>query len=333
MVTKNEELLKRYLHAVRCLLPQKQRNDVSRELEENLRSEIEEKEAERGRPLNEEELGALLKRMGHPAVLALRYQQGRCLIGPAVFPIYWFAVKMVLGILAVVHILLPGIFLLVTGEPAGKIVGLFLRYPAVALPVLAWITLAFAVLDTETVRSRVEAALSKWSPRSLPPVVDGEAEQPPSVAGLLVTALMSIWWLASLRFPQLMLGPAAGYIEFGPIFYELYVPMVAAAVASLTLGWIRLTRPEFKQLHRLGGMAVDGLGLVIFYVLATAADWFGAGERLSTAPDYAELISTINFGVGIALKIGLVAAAVSFFWKHLIRPVFWRRSFFKRKMV
>ena len=47
-MTKNDELLKRYLHAVRCLLPQKQRNDVSRELEENLRSEIEEKKRSGG---------------------------------------------------------------------------------------------------------------------------------------------------------------------------------------------------------------------------------------------------------------------------------------------
>jgi hypothetical protein len=324
--TKNEELLERYLQAVRFLLPQKQRNDVGRELQENLRSEIEEKEAELGRLLDEEELGALLRRLGHPVVLALRYQQGRSLIGPAVFPLWWFAVKSVLGILAVVHILLPAIFFLVTGEPAGRIVGLFLRYPAVALPVLAWITLAFAVLDTAAVRSQVERALSKWSPRSLPPVVTEEPDRPPSVTGLVLAALLSAWWLASLHFPVLMLGPAAGYIAFGPIFYQIYIPMVVAAVATIVLGWARLAHPHFTKLHRLGGMAVDGLGLVILYFLSRGDEWFVAGNRMSTAAGFEGVIESVNFALGIGLPIALVAAGLSFFWKYFIRSVFWRRG-------
>src|SRR5262245_57591686 len=141
-----EELILRYLQAVRFLLPEKQRRDVIRELEENLRSEVEEKESELGRPLGEEELGVLLRRLGHPIALALRYRQSRALIGPAIAPLYWFAVKYVLAVLAFVHVLLPALIFLVSGEP-GKIAGLFLRYPQVALPVLAWITIGFAILD------------------------------------------------------------------------------------------------------------------------------------------------------------------------------------------
>lgn len=330
--TKNEELLQRYLQAVRFLLPQKQRQDVGRELQENLRSEIEDEEAEKGRPLDEEELAGVLRRLGHPLVLALRYQQGRCLIGPAIFPIWWLAVRYVLGILAAVHILLPAIFFLVSGEPAGRIVGLFLRYPAVAIPVLGWITLAFAMLDTKAVRSQVERALSEWSPPSLPPVVKEEPDRPPSVAGLVLTALLSAWWLASLRFPALMLGPAAGYIAFGPIFYELYLPMVVAAVAGIGLGWVRLARPNHTQLHRFGALAVDGLGLVILYLLCRGSEWVVAGERLGAVPGFPGVIETVNFAMGIGLTIGLAAAALSFFWKHLIRPVCRRRDFFKRKL-
>ncbi len=275
----------------------------------------------------------MLKRLGHPAVLALRYQQGRCLIGPAIFPIYWFAVKFVLGVLAVVHILLPAIFLLVTGEPAGKIEGLFLRYPGVALPVLAWMTIGFAVLDTAPVRSRVEGALSGWSPRSLPPVMEGEPDRPPSVTGLVLSALSSVWWLVGLQIPPVLLGPAAGYIAFGPIFYQLYVPMVVAAAAGIVLGWIRLARPHFTQLHRLGGMAVDALGLVILYLLFRGGDWIVAGERMSTAPGFDRVIEVANLGMSIALTIGLVAAGISFSWKHLIRPVCRRRGFLTRTMV
>jgi hypothetical protein len=329
--TRNEDLLERYLQAVRFLLPQKQRQDVVRELEENLRSEIEEREAERRRALDEEEIGDVLRRLGHPALLALRYQQGRYLIGPAVFPVYWFAVKVVLGILAVIHILLPAIVFLVSGEPAGRIVGLFLRYTAVAAPVLAWITIAFAVFDTPVVRTAVERALSQWSPRSLPPLVEERSDRPPSVAGLALAALLSVWWLASLRVHVLMLGPAADIIAFGPIFYQLYVPMIVSAVAGIAVGWARLTRPHWTRLHRLGALVVDALGLGILYVLSRADEWMVPAESVKDIPGYDRLIETVNLGVGMALTVALVATGVAFAWKHLIRPLWWRRGFPTRR--
>ena len=116
------ELVERYLQAVRFLLPKKQRHDVDREISEELQSQIEEQQAERGRALDEDELASLLKRFGHPALLALRYQPERHLIGPAVFPLYWFALRFLLATLAVVHLLLPALFFIVSGEPAGRIV-------------------------------------------------------------------------------------------------------------------------------------------------------------------------------------------------------------------
>ena len=163
------ELLERYLQAVRFFLPKDQREDVVRELSEELRSQIEEQEGEQGRPLDEAELAALLEAVRPPVLLALRYQQGRYLIGPALFPLYWFAVKSVLGILAIVHILLPAIFFLFTQAGAGKVVGLFLRFPGVAAQVLAWMTLGFAVLETAVVRSAIERALSSFAPNPFRP--------------------------------------------------------------------------------------------------------------------------------------------------------------------
>jgi hypothetical protein len=317
------ELLERYLQAVRFLLPKKQRHDVDRELSEDLRSLVEEKEAELGRRLNEDELAVLLKRFGHPVVLALRYQQGRYLIGPAVFPLYWLAARSVLGILAVVHILLPVMFFVFAGEPPERIVGVFLRFPGVALPVLAWITLGFAILETPVVWSAIERSLSRWRPQSLPPIVKEEPARPPSVAGLVLGALLSAWWLAGLQFPTLLLGPAADYIRFGPIFYRLYVPMAVVAIARLALGWFRLARPHCTIPLRMGGLFVDALDLVVLYLLAKGGDWVVAGERLSREPGSGGLIEIANLGAGLGLWIAFVVAAVTFVWRHFIRTRGW----------
>ena len=317
------ELLERYLQAVRFFLPKEQREDVVRELSEELRSEIEEQEGEQGRPLDEAELAALLKRFGHPVMLALRYQQGRHLIGPAIFPLYWFAVKSVLGILAIVHILLPAIFFLFTQEGAGKVVGLFLRFPGVALPVLAWITLGFAVLETGVVRSALERALSSFRPQSLPPLVKEKAAKPPSVAGLALGGLMSAWWLVGLNFPASFWAPPRTHIGFGPTFHRLYVPMVVAAVASFVLGWIRLSRPHWTRLAWVSDLVVDGMGLVLLYLVSRGGEWIVAGPRLAEVPGAGGVLELVNLGTGMGLAIAFVVSGLVFVWKYLIHTRGW----------
>jgi hypothetical protein len=67
------EALDRYLEAVRGYLPRAQRADIVAELAEDLRSEIEERQAAAGRALSEGEVMALLKQRGHPMAVAERF--------------------------------------------------------------------------------------------------------------------------------------------------------------------------------------------------------------------------------------------------------------------
>ena len=82
------ELLDRYLQAVKFWLPRKQNTDIVAELSEDIRSEIEDKEAELRRPLVQAELEAILTRWGHPMMVAERYLPQRSLIGPVLLPAY-----------------------------------------------------------------------------------------------------------------------------------------------------------------------------------------------------------------------------------------------------
>src|SRR5580658_570695 len=91
------ELVDRYLQAVRFWLPKSLRHDdLVAELGEDLRSQIEDKETELGRPLDEAEVSEILKRCGAPMVVAGSLRPEQHLIGPALFPIYVFVLKMVL---------------------------------------------------------------------------------------------------------------------------------------------------------------------------------------------------------------------------------------------
>ena len=84
------ELIDRYLQAIRFWLPRKQRNDILAELSEDLRSQIEDKETELGRKMNNGELEALLKQIGDPLLVAERYLPQQHVVGPVLFPIYCF---------------------------------------------------------------------------------------------------------------------------------------------------------------------------------------------------------------------------------------------------
>jgi hypothetical protein len=87
------DLIDRYLQAVKFWLPSEQKQDIVAELSEDLHSQVDDKESELGRPLSGAEVEAILKKGGSPMLMAQRYLPQRYLIGTALFPIYWFVLK------------------------------------------------------------------------------------------------------------------------------------------------------------------------------------------------------------------------------------------------
>src|SRR5882724_4615212 len=87
--------LDRYLSNLAKLLPADQREDILRELSEDIHSEIDDRESELGHPLSEAEQLELLKRRGNPLQVAAGYTDnkgtlafGPQIIGPVLFPFY-----------------------------------------------------------------------------------------------------------------------------------------------------------------------------------------------------------------------------------------------------
>lgn len=89
------DLVDRYLQAVSFWLPKRERNDIITELSEDIHSEIDERARVLGHPLAEEEVATLLKKHGSPVSVATRYLPQQVLIGPALFPVYKFVLKVV----------------------------------------------------------------------------------------------------------------------------------------------------------------------------------------------------------------------------------------------
>ena len=88
------DLFERYLQAVGRYLPWERQQDIVAELRANLEAQREEREAALGRPLTESEMIDWLRELGPPMQMASRYQAPRYLIGPTVFPMYLYILRL-----------------------------------------------------------------------------------------------------------------------------------------------------------------------------------------------------------------------------------------------
>ena len=317
------ELIQRYLQAVKFLLPRAQQDDIVKELSEDIRSQMEDKEAELARPLNEIEQAAILKQYGHPLIVASRYRQPpfQHLIGPVLFPFYWFVLKMLLWIALAVCVL-NSIALLTSGEPLQQLLSGVLVFGQTALPAFGWVTLLFAVLDFLEGKFRLlDRVNRRWDPRSLPSLAKRtQVRRSESVFGLVAGTVYIIWLLAVPYYPFLIFGPAASVLRLTPVWRQFYIPVIVLALGGLAQSAVNLVRPDWTWLRAATRLVSNVVVLIILrsilsktYPFVTAI----AGQGTAGA-HYQTLAATVNIciavalaGTGIGLFIGLIFNAWS----------------------
>ena len=313
------ELLERYLRAVKFFLPRREQDDILRELSENILSQMDDKAAEFGRPLNENEQVAILKQHGHPFVVASRFRNTpvQYLIGPVVFPFYWFVLKILFWIGLGVNAL-NSIALLTSGEPMRQLLGGLLDFAHTALPVFGWVTFVFALQDFFIARFRLVDKLNqRWDPRSLPatPAPQQNVRRSQSIFGLIAGAVYVAWLLAVPYYPYLIFGPAASALRLAPEWHRFYLPVVVLAIAGLAQAAINLARPQWTWLPPATRLACNVGALVILrfifktnsYVFVLVAD-SARGAHYETVAQIANItiiatLASVALGLSIAVII------------------------------
>lgn len=303
-------MLDTYLSAIKPFLPKNQQHDILDELAANITAKIEDQEEALGRPLTEDEQAVLLKQLGHPALVASRYQGsqgslafGRQIIGPPLFPLY----LCILGIALTIG--LGGVLLatLLLGESL-----------AVMLPTIGVQLLLQGVIIT-AIFGLAQAHLTRqpdgWDPRrplSPEPILSHgstarrfAALSELIVLGVILMVLPTHLTLRGAAVHGLMITPPWDRITL-PIMLLTAASMIAPAVCVLGAG-----RPRW-----IGSLkaTIDALWLTLLLAIISRGPWVvlrdaGAG----TAADVATL-HRINLSIGITL---LVVVAVSA-WQLLI---------------
>jgi hypothetical protein len=315
------ELIDRYLQAVRFWLPKNaKQEDLLAELGEDLHSQIEAKEDELARPMDQAEVSAILKACGNPMRVASRLGPQRYLIGPTLFPIYLFVLKMVLLCILLpvfVFILGPINFANSGGNLAQAILATFGGLWSGGFVAAAVITLVFATLEATHAVAGIEC---KWDPAKLPSI-----EKRPrktsfvhTVSELFFNIFGIVWLLLIPQHPFMILGPAAAFLHPGPIWQKFYWPIVlVAAFAVLRLIFI-LARPQWK-LWPLFSQALQELFslTVIAYMLATVRQIPSANsypfvtlaDSVKNSAHFIPIAAIVNVSMLIAvLGIGVASA-------------------------
>lgn len=163
------DLIERYLKEVRFWLPGRQREDVIRELGEDLRSEVEERETGLGRRLKEPEIAEILKRRGQPMIVAVRYLPIQHVVGPGLFPFYWTTLRASFIGLAVAHVVLAVVRGVQNANPFLGVLSAVPNFVSGSVYTIGLMTVVVVLLE-HFQASR--AKIGDWSPQSLPSVPD-----------------------------------------------------------------------------------------------------------------------------------------------------------------
>jgi hypothetical protein len=323
------EMLDRYLESVRSCLPEAQRDDIINELEENLRSQIEDKEGALGRPLNEAELEALLKLHGHPLIVAGRYRQdqrsvafGPQWIGPTLFPFYVRVLKFNLGITSLVLI---GVFVaLFASRQSVTLLNTLPEFLYSFLIQFTIITVIFAAADRHWTLHP-----DSWNPRNLKhpwhpafaiqtELKRGSAAKKDerrvsrfdSVCQLVSMGVGLAWLRVAQGAPFMIFGPAAAIVRPAPVWHQFYTPVVLLFVAGMVQAVVNLFLPDWFRFRLVYRLLNDAAWLVIVALLFKAGPWVLMADVAGASEGYRRTGEILNqlvpYGLaGLAVLIGV----------------------------
>jgi hypothetical protein len=325
------DLIDRYLQAVKFWLPKQQKQDIIAELSEDIHAQVEEQESGLGRPLTDAEVVALLKQRGRPVLVANRYLPQEYLIGPVLFPIYLF----VLRVVALCY-LVPWVLVwigMMTYSPAyraaqgahswisavGTLWGSFWLTASVTVGA---VTIAFAVLEQAQARSHF---LEKWDPRKLPPVRDPkQIPRSASIIELVVNLFFFGWWAQNMTAPIVFQHPDVR-IMLAPVWIYFYWSILALTLVNASLAAVNLLRPYATRTRAAVRLVSDCAGSVLFCWLLKANVLTGIAIAGVSSQKALEITNAMNWWMAklfpAALLVCVVIAAVNVYKIVRVKPV------------
>jgi hypothetical protein len=324
------ELIERYLQAVKFWLPRRQKDDIIAELSGDIYAQMEERETSLGRKLTEAEIEELLKHRGHPLLVANRFLLQESLIGPVLFPIYRFVLKIfAFGYLLPATLVWIGLMIFNPSyrfeqtHPSwfGAFASLFsYLWTTTCIAVLA-VTLVFAVL--ERMQARIHF-FERWSPRKLPPVRNlNLIPRSTSSFELAVSLIFFVWFAIYLHSPVVRIGSAIE-ISLNPQRLWFFWGYLALALGNAALSATNLLLPYWSITRAKLRLFSDAVGAALFCWLMKANILAGIAITNLSTEKAIGLTQAINHWMTTlfpaAIVVSLVVAAPNVYRIVRLKP-------------
>lgn len=298
-----KDLLDRYLAAIARELPDRQRADIIAELRDELLTKVEGREEAAGRPLSREELEALLLEFGNPLIVAGRYRKVQHLVGPELFPLWWAALKVTLGVIAGIYLVVA--IMRLAFAPARPVVwGQF--------PELFW-TLVTAFGAVTLVAVAVERLgftrdVYRWQPRQLPAA--GATSKSPfeRVVEIGMSGVFLLWWTGVIHFRNWIPTMGALVVDMAPVFATYYWPILVYSAGEIVMNLVGLARPGWLRVNAALSLARSLAGATIVVLLLQAGHWLTV-SAVELSP---ERLERVQAAFDNGMKLGLVVTGGGF---------------------
>ena len=282
------KLIDLYIQEVTRRLPEKSREDIALELRSTIEDMLPDEYAE-------QDVKAVLEKMGNPATLAGGYRdRPQHLIGPRYFEMYKTILKMGLPISAIIAFIsfvasqVAGfngeeavINVLITILSKGLGVALY-----TGLEVFLWVTLSFAVVERINPSKDQEPLmfnLKKWTPDDLKDIPYMPKERMISkievFGGLFWTAIWSTVYFYADHLVGVYQGGSEGLVFVTPIFnqqvLQSYWPaIVIIIVLEVLLALYKLFIAKWTMKMSLFNLVLQIICIVVFVVMINNASIF-----------------------------------------------------------
>lgn len=326
------ELLNRYLEAVRKYLPWERQDDIVAELRANLEAQLEGRQEELGRSLNEEEAKAWVGQLPRPALMAGRYRRQQHLIGPGLFPIYSLLLRMAMFWLAIMLVVVNIVKAFVHPWSTGSIamgmawiaagmvhIGYVLAAYAAALT-LAFAAVEYLLLHHPEKFSPIAEALRTFDPNYLPPLGPAKSARtlPRAVADLIGNLALLAWLLFLPAHPFLLLGPGVFAVNalpyaLAPVITEFYWALLVLTAVQAAWKTINLKTGAWRgerSVQRLVSRLLGFIPLVIL-LMAPGHRWLLLKDSAADVTRRVLQIGQINRAVYLGLRVVLAIALVA----------------------
>lgn len=307
MPQKKTALLDRYLNAIRFWLPRAQQKDIIAELAEDLHSQIDERETALNRPVNEDDLVAILRKRGSPMKVAASYVSDHRLINPVLLPVYYLVLKIVLlWVLAPLFAIIYLGPILTTAHPAQAVLSFWNEAWRTGFMVVGIVTTVFVWLD----RFHVKITSDNWDPRKLPhiPATQPTASRWNHLAGFIFGILAFFLWMYVVRGRMEFSFPGGPRIILAPVWKEIWWASTTIILVTPLIDGFSFLYPSALRVRAIARILINGMTLAVVTILLRTSSWVEIVSPGLSAENLAKAMTWIDGSIRVTLiAIALIA--------------------------